>query len=69
MYHVSILMLSAVYLCRGRVNKPWFLRVAFLHAWHNLRSKHGIAYDDVEREMHRKDQEERDREEQEKAHR
>lgn len=44
--------------CRGRKQRPWKSRVAVVHTWRNLRGRSRCTFEEVEKELHAKDQEE-----------
>ena len=41
---------------RGRKQRPWKSRVAVVHTWRNLRGKSRCTFEEVEKELHAKDQ-------------
>jgi hypothetical protein len=47
--------------CRGRKERPWKSRVAVIHTWRNIRGRKRWTYEEVEKELHERDQEELDK--------
>ena len=47
-------------LYRGRKQRPWKSRVAVVHTWRNLRGRSRCTFEEVEKELHAKDQEDLD---------
>ena len=55
------LLNSARTQCRGRKERPWKSRVAVVHTWRNIRGRKRWTFEDVEKDLHERDQEELDK--------